>query len=48
MARWHRSDPARLQVSFCDGCGVSTAAERARRRMDEVRAAALTGGLGLR
>ena len=48
MARWRGSDPARLQVAFCDGCGVSTAAERARRRRERARTAALAGGLWLR
>lgn len=32
-----------LGVKFCDGCGISTAAERSARRMDTARTAAATG-----
>lgn len=46
MALRHRFDLERLRVRFCDARGeVSTAAQRAQRRMEDARTAVLTGGL---
>ena len=48
MFRFPRRSAAQASVRFCDGCAeVSTAADRARRRMDRTRAG-LTALAGLR
>lgn len=35
-------NPRDLGVKFCDGCGISTRAERGQRRLEDARTAAMS------
>ncbi len=51
MFRLHGKSDKTADVKFCDGCGVqgvTTGAQRSRRRLEEARTAAVTRALTIR